>query len=142
MVVNPQTAVASLETVAAKVEKTYGALDVPWGDVFRLKYGNVDLPANGGFGDLGIFRVVDFAPAEGDRFQPVAGDSFVAAIEFSHPVKAMALTSYGNATQPGSAHIGDQLPLFAKKQLLAYPFQQNPQNLTYGDKLILTKIRL
>ena len=114
---NPQTAVATLEAVAAEVEKTYGALNVPWGEVFRLKYGNVDLPANGGFGDLGIFRVLDFIAAKGDRFQPVAGDSFVAAIEFSQPVRAMALTSYGNASQPGSTHIGDQLPLFAQKKL-------------------------
>jgi acyl-homoserine-lactone acylase len=115
--VNPEDAVATLSSVAAKVEKTYGALDVPWGEVFRLKYGNVDLPANGGDGELGIFRVLNFAPSENKRFQPVAGDSYVAAIEFSNPVKAMALTSYGNATQPGSSHVGEQLPMFAKKQL-------------------------
>ncbi|NEU77292.1 acylase [Hassallia byssoidea VB512170] len=115
--INPKNAVATLETVAAKVEKTYGALDVPWGEVFRLKYSNVDLPANGGDGELGIFRTLYFAPSENGRFQSVAGDSYVAAIEFSNPVKAMALTSYGNATQPGSTHVGEQLPMFAKKQL-------------------------
>ncbi len=115
--VNPQSAVATLSAAAAKVEKTYGALDVPWGEVFRLKYGNVDLPANGGDGGLGIFRVLNFAPSQNGRYQAVAGDSYVAAIEFSNPVKAMALTSYGNATQPGSSHVGEQLPMFAKKQL-------------------------
>jgi acyl-homoserine-lactone acylase len=115
--INPQDAVATLETVAVKVEKTYGALDVPWGNVFRLKSGNVDLPANGGNGELGIFRTLYFAPSENGRFQAVAGDSYVAAIEFSNPVKAMALTSYGNATQPGSSHVGEQLPIFAKRQL-------------------------
>lgn len=115
--INPENAVAMLSAAAAKVEKTYGALNVPWGEVFRLKYANRDLPANGGEGILGIFRVLNFAPSENKRFQPVAGDSYVAAIEFSNPVKAMALTSYGNATQPGSSHIGDQLPIFAKKQL-------------------------
>jgi acyl-homoserine-lactone acylase len=46
----------------------------------------------------------------------VSGDSFVAAVEFSHMVSAIALTSYGNATQPGSRHVGD-LQLFAKKKL-------------------------
>lgn len=29
----------------------------------------------------------------------------------------MALTSYGNASQPGSPHIGDQLQMFANKKL-------------------------
>ncbi|MEW6499756.1 MAG: penicillin acylase family protein, partial [Cyanobacteriota bacterium] len=35
----------------------------------------------------------------------------------SNPVKAMALIGYGNATQPRSPHISDQLPLAARKQL-------------------------
>lgn len=114
---NPQSAVATLEAVAAQVEKTYGALDVPWGKVFRLRLGDLDLPANGGDDSLGIFRVLNFAPSENGQFQAVAGDSYVAAIEFSQPVRAMALTSYGNASQPSSSHVGEQLQMFAKKQL-------------------------
>lgn len=114
---NPKNAVAILEAVAAKVEKDYGKLDVAWGDVFRLKRGNVDLPGNGGDGDLGIFRVINFAPSVEEKFQPVAGDSYVAAIEFSKPVKAMALIGYGNATQPGSRHATQQLPMMQEKKL-------------------------
>ncbi|NWF58329.1 MAG: acylase [Fischerella sp.] len=114
---DPKSAVAKLEAAAAKVEKTYGSLDVAWGQAFRLKYGNVDLPANGGDGELGIFRVVEFAPTPDGRFQSIVGDSYVAAVEFSKPVRAMVLTSYGNATQPNSPHVGDQLQLFARKQL-------------------------
>jgi acyl-homoserine-lactone acylase len=106
-----------LSTAAAKVEAAYKALDVPWGEVFRLRSEGVDLPANGGSGDLGIFRVVDFAPTKDGRFQAVGGDSYIAAVEFSNPVKAMALIGYGNATQPRSPHISDQLPLSARKQL-------------------------
>jgi acyl-homoserine-lactone acylase len=41
----------------------------------------------------------------------------VALVEFSQPVRAKALLSYGNASQPGSPHRGDQLTLFARKQL-------------------------
>jgi acyl-homoserine-lactone acylase len=113
----PQKAVAALKTAAAKVESTYGKLDVKWGDVFRLRSGQVDLPANGGSGGLGIFRVVNFAPQEDGRFRAVDGDSYVMAIEFSNPIKAMGLMSYGNATQPGSSHVSNQLELFARKQL-------------------------
>jgi acyl-homoserine-lactone acylase len=114
---NPQSAVTTLLTVAAKVEKAYGSLDIAWGDVFRLQSGDIDLPANGGDGYLGIFRVLNFAPLSDGRFKSVAGDSYVAAIEFSQPVKAMTLNSYGNATQPGSPYVGDQLKLLARKQL-------------------------
>lgn len=110
-------AAKALQIAAAKVAKAYGKLDIAWGEVFRVRSGNLNLPANGGDGDQGIFRVLNFAPSNDERFQAVAGDSYVAAIEFSQPVKAMALLSYGNATQPGSSHITDQLQLFTRKQL-------------------------
>jgi acyl-homoserine-lactone acylase len=51
------------------------------------------------------------------HFQAFDGDSFVAAIEFSQPVKAMALTTYGNSTQPNSNNSDIQLKLFAQKKL-------------------------
>jgi acyl-homoserine-lactone acylase len=114
---NPNSAVAALDVAATIVEKAYGALDVPWGEVFRLRYNKMDLPANGGDGSLGIFRVIDFTQNSNGRFAPVEGDSYVATIEFSNPVKAMVLTSYGNATQPGSPRTGSQLKLFARKVL-------------------------
>ncbi|WP_096589761.1 penicillin acylase family protein [Calothrix sp. NIES-2098] len=114
---DPENAAKALQIAATKVEKAYGKLDIAWGEVFRVRSGNLDLPANGGHGNQGIFRVVHFAPTNNQRFQAVAGDSYVAAIEFSQPVKAMALLSYGNSTQPGSPHITDQLELFTRKQL-------------------------
>jgi acyl-homoserine-lactone acylase len=113
----PQEAVKLLEIAAKEVEQKYGSLAVNWGKVFRLQVGQQDLSGNGGDGYLGIFRVVNFAPKTEGSFQAVSGDSFVAAVEFSQPVKAMALIGYGNATQPNSPHIGDQLQLFADKKL-------------------------
>ncbi|CAN5829355.1 acylase [soil metagenome] len=116
---NPRMAVETLSQAARQVAEMYGSLDIAWGDVHRLRIDDVDLPANGGSGDLGIFRVVDFDALPGDATRQVAtgGDSWVAAIEFSQPVRARALLSYGNASQPGSPHRTDQLELFASKQL-------------------------
>ncbi|HLO85957.1 MAG TPA: acylase [Nostocaceae cyanobacterium] len=114
---NPKQAVELLEQAATEVQKTYNNLDISWGEVFRLRSGKIDLPANGAEGYLGTFRVVNFTPAEAGRFQAFSGDSFVAAIEFSQPVKAMVLNSYGNSTQPNSPHFGDQLQLFANQKL-------------------------
>jgi acyl-homoserine-lactone acylase len=114
---DPADAVKALEAAASQVESTYGTLDVAWGEQFRLRSGEVDLPANGGPSHLGIFRHLWFAPDQGQSFKAIGGDSFVAAIEFSNPVRAMALTSYGNATQPHSPHRGDQLEWFARQQL-------------------------
>ena len=114
---NPEDAVKVLETAATTVKLLYGALDVPWGEVARLRYGKADLPASGGPGLFGIFQVIDLAPSTEGRFQQFAGDTYIAAIEFSNPVRAKVLTTYGNATQPGSPHIGDQLPLYARNEL-------------------------
>jgi acyl-homoserine-lactone acylase len=114
---NPTEAVRVLETVAASVKLLYGSLDVPWGEVARLRYGNVDLPASGAPGRVGSFRVIDLLPKAGGGFQQVAGDTYIAAIEFSNPIKAKVLMTYGNATQPDSPHIGDQLPLYIRNEL-------------------------
>jgi len=114
---DPINAITALTKAAETVRLAYGSLDVAWSQVFRLKSGEVDVPANGADDSLGVFRNVWFAPQSDGRWQAVGGDSFVAAIEFSQPVKARVLTTYGNATQSHSQHRTDQLQLFANKQL-------------------------
>jgi acyl-homoserine-lactone acylase len=116
---DPDAAVVALELAAEQVEAAYGALDVAWGDINRLHLGAVDLPASGGPGDpAGIFRVLEFvAPMPDGRLVSVGGDTYIAAVEFSQPVRAQVLTTYGNASQPGSPHIDDQLALFARNEM-------------------------
>lgn len=116
-------AVTALVGAANDVRQLWGALDVPWGDIHRLRIGTYDLPANGGPGDLGIFRVVNYhddpkATTPARKQIADGGDSYVAVIEFTKAgAHAMSLISYGNASQQGSAHAGDQLQLFAEKKL-------------------------
>jgi acyl-homoserine-lactone acylase len=114
---DPGSAVAALEVAAREVQQAYGRLDVPWGEAVRLRVGSYDLPANGAPERLGVFRVLDLERDPDGKFRGTDGDSFVAAVEFATPVRAQVLLSYGNATQLGSPHIGDQLPLFAAQQL-------------------------
>jgi len=114
---NPERAVAALEEAAATLGLGYGALNVPWGEVVRLRYGAVDLPASGASGVLGSFRVIDASRAEDGKFASVAGDTYIAALEFGETVTARVLLTYGNASQPGSPHVGDQLALYARDEL-------------------------
>lgn len=117
-IADPMGAARILDAAARDLEKTYGALDISWGEVFRLQRGDRDLPANGGPGEpSGILRAASFSPSSEHRFRMVAGDSYYAIIEFSDPVRARVLTAYGNATQPDSPHVGDQLELFARKDM-------------------------
>jgi acyl-homoserine-lactone acylase len=114
---NVDTAVRALETAARTIAKERGAIDVAWGDVYRLRQDAVDLPANGGPGELGIFRVVGYRKDADGRFAAAGGDSYVAVIEFGPSVRAMSLVSSGNSSEEGSPHRTDQLKLFAEKKL-------------------------
>lgn len=132
---DPQASVNALIDAANEVESAFGRLDVAWGDVARLQGGAVNEPANGFNGNpFGVFRVLQvdlhqigggaMMPANGgedpitsDEMLVSGGDSYIAAVEFAVPVRAKVLVTYGNASQPGSPHIGDQLTLAARGEL-------------------------
>jgi len=116
-------ALKALEIAATELKMGYGKINVPWGAINKVSFGDKEVAGNGGHGWLGEFRTIYYAP-QGKPGTPeslvnraVAGDTYVAAIEFGDRPTAKALLTYGNATQTGNPHIGDQLDLFAKKEL-------------------------
>jgi acyl-homoserine-lactone acylase len=129
---DPAAAAAMLDAAAAETLQRFGALDTPWGSYLRLQINNqsdgvthsartgplngVDLPGNGGPGSLGVFRVLTPGELHNGTATPVHGDGFTLAVEFSKPIRAKSLISYGECSQPGCAHHTDELPLFAAKQ--------------------------
>lgn len=114
---DPDAAVMALSLAAESVQGMTGSLDVAWGDVARLRWGDVDLPASGSPGTVGGFSIIEYIPSEDGVLSSFAGDTYIAAVEFSDPVQARVSIVYGNATQPGSPHIGDGLALSASQTL-------------------------
>jgi acyl-homoserine-lactone acylase len=116
---NPEAAVQALEGVVGLFKSNGVPLDIPWGQVYRIKYNDQNLPGNGADGSVGIFRVAwsENGPQEDGRIYINGGDTWQSIIEFGDQVKARVLMSYGNSTQEGSPHYGDQLELFSKKQM-------------------------
>lgn len=116
---DPKAAVMALEGVVKKMKAGNIPLDIPWGQVYRIKYGSHDLPGNGADGSVGIFRVSwsEKGPQADGKTYIDGGDSWQSVIEFGDKVRAKVLMSYGNSTQEGSPHFGDQLELFAKKEM-------------------------
>ena len=112
---DPAAALAMLKQAIAKTKALYGAVDRPFGDVSRFHVGGTNLPGNGGFGNTGVFRTITWGPMKDGERTPVHGETFVSMVEFGTPMKAVGLMSYGNSSQPGSKHSGDQLPFLAAK---------------------------
>jgi acyl-homoserine-lactone acylase len=130
---DPKAAVQMLADAADETEKTYGAIDAPWGKVMKFEIngqsdGNtaadrgpalngVSLPGNGGYGNEGVFRVITWGPMIDGRKTPIHGDGFTIAVEFAKTgVHAKTFVFYGESSQPGSPFHTDELPLAEKKQ--------------------------
>lgn len=115
---DPSAAVETLDRAAQRVRDQYDSLTVAWGDVHRLVGPTGSHPASGGNGLFGLFRVLWFTDAENGRRRAVGGDSYVALTEFTEDgPRAKAVLPYGNASQPGSPHRGDQLQMYAEKRM-------------------------
>jgi acyl-homoserine-lactone acylase len=118
-------AIVMLRNAIVATRTKYGGLDRVFGDVSRFKLGDVDVPGDGQVGGLGPFRVITWGPldAAGKRY-PQHGETWIAMIEFSTPLKAYGLMSYGNSRQRGTKHRGDQLEHLAKHEFREFWLQR------------------
>ena len=57
---------------------------------------------------------------DGDRYFAAHGETFVCVVEFASTQKAQCAVSYGNASQPGSPHLADQLELMSGRSCIRY----------------------
>jgi acyl-homoserine lactone acylase PvdQ len=114
---DPAAAVDMLRQAIVTTKKKYGALDRVFGDISRFKLGEVDVPGDGHVGGLGPFRVITWGPLDaGGKRYPQHGETWIGMIEFTTPVKAYGLMSYGNSRQRGTKHRSDQLELLSKHE--------------------------
>jgi acyl-homoserine-lactone acylase len=116
---DPDEAVALLGRVARAVEERWGGLAVRWGDVHRARVGGHEVEASGAPGDPGgVFRVAAYREDSEGRRWVSHGDTWYAALEFTPSgVNARVLLAYGNSSQEGSPHRGDQLELYGRKKM-------------------------
>jgi acyl-homoserine-lactone acylase len=123
---NPELSVRVFEDAVRWTRKTYGSESVAWGEVHRLRLGDLDLPVGGESGSYGLFRVMTFAPAPDGKLvigsvqkgKPMqgGGDGWIFAVEFSKPIVAYSVLAYGETSNPASKHSTDQAELFANEQ--------------------------
>ena len=95
-----------------------GTLEVPWGEVNRLRRGTVDLPLAGGPDTLRAVYGRD--PDEDGVLTAVGGDGLVVMAEWGADGTPLLRTihQFGSAsTRATSPHYADQAPLFAAERL-------------------------
>jgi penicillin amidase/acyl-homoserine-lactone acylase len=109
--------VLRLEETAHRLQSQFGRLDVPFGEMHRLRHGSVDLPVGGGPDTL---HAVYAREAANGRYVGVAGDSYILMVAWDREgqVQARSINPYGSAVgDPRSKHYADQAPLFVRHEM-------------------------
>ncbi|SFP22075.1 acylase [Qipengyuania nanhaisediminis] len=100
------------------LERHFGRIDPPMGDLLRLRQGDVDLPLDGGSDTLRASTLWDVD--EDGRLSVRHGDSFIQWVEWNagERVTSRSIQPFGSATtRPDSPHYADQSTLFVQHRL-------------------------
>jgi acyl-homoserine-lactone acylase len=118
-------AVEAFREAVAEVQKRWGSIDVTWGDVHRIRFGEiVDLPIGGAGNDMGSFRVIGYKDDPDGKRRARTGDGWVFAVEFGETPVARSVVAYSQSGREDSPHFADQAPLFADNQMKKVAFTE------------------
>lgn len=95
------------------LKKAFGRIDPTWGEVNRIRRGEVDLPIDGG---PDILRAVYGKPETDGRLRAVAGDTYIMFVTWNREgrLSSESIHQFGAATSwPKSKHYADQVAPFA-----------------------------
>ncbi len=110
----PARAAEAFAWAVAEMARRYGAVDVAWGDVHRVRRGTVDVPVGGCSGALGCFRVLNFTRDADGKRRANGGDGWILAVEFGATPRAYSILAYGESSRPESPWFADQAEPFAR----------------------------
>lgn len=120
----PDSAMKALSMAVDTLINKYGDYKMAWGDLYRVRRGDVDVPVGGGSGTLGNFRVIYFDEDEDGKQHVVGGDGWVFAVEFGKQIKAYSVLAYGQSNNPESPHFDDQAEMFANNKMKKVAFSE------------------
>ena len=122
---DPARAAAAFAWAVAETARRHGSADVAWGDVHRVRLGDVDVPVGGCGGALGCFRVLNFRTDPDGKRSVIGGDGWVLAVEFGADVpRAYSVLAYGQSPDPESPYHDDQAAMFARGEMKRVAFTE------------------
>jgi acyl-homoserine-lactone acylase len=117
---DPTRAAESFVWAVSETARLYGSWDVAWGDVHRVRRGNVDVPVGGC--SLACFRALFFTAAPDGKLVATSGDAWVLAVEFGDVPRAYSVLAYGESPKPESPWHASQAEMFAKGEMKKVAF--------------------
>ncbi|HKW10446.1 MAG TPA: penicillin acylase family protein, partial [Gemmatimonadaceae bacterium] len=119
---DPARAAAAFAWAVDETTRRFGAADVAWGDVHRVRVGSVDAPVGGCNGDLGCFRVIWYRNEPDGKRAAAGGDGWILAVEFTDTPHAYSVLAYGESDRADSPFHDDQAAMFARGELKKVAF--------------------
>jgi acyl-homoserine-lactone acylase len=119
---NPANAVTAFTAAVQLTEQRFGRWDVAWGDVHRVRRGNVDVPVGGCSGALGCFRVLTYRADTDGKLVANGSDGWILAVEFGDVPRAFSILAYGESPNEASPWFSDQAEMFARGELKPVAF--------------------
>ncbi len=118
----PQEKLQALSSVLSGLQNLYGTWKTPWGEINRFQrnngalqpaFNNNETSEPSGLGPAGFGSLPSFETAwqEGRQYG-MAGNSFVAVVEFGKTIKARSIATGGQSFNPSSNNFTDQSSRF------------------------------
>lgn len=107
--------IATARDAARYLTQHFHKLDPAWGDVLRLRRGNVDLPMDGG---NDVLRGIRWAREPDGRLNANFGDGFMMIMDWApdHTMQVRVIHQWGASHHADNPHYNDQSPIYARHQ--------------------------
>jgi acyl-homoserine-lactone acylase len=115
-------AVASFAPALTELTLSGVSWAAAWGEVHRVRRGNVDVPVGGCSNDLGCFRILNFTRDADGKLTASGGDGWILAVEFGEIPRAYSVLAYGESSKPESPWYASQAEMFAKGEMKKVAF--------------------
>jgi len=124
-----QAMLTALREATSYMQKTYGSIQIPWGDVHRLRRGERTWPLAGiaKHGLVTLRAVSGSDPDEHGIIYVGGGQLCTTVVLLKHPVRSYSAVPYGQSEYPDSPHYADQAEKLFSKELLKPTWYQKEE---------------